>query len=282
MLRMRIVLTTLFLMVFLFSGTSLAADKQQLVKELILKSGLRKQLDQIPRNMHDGFDRHPNVKNMPKSKLKQLSRSIDIAFNVDTIEKVFLKRLNADLSLKEVKTIIDWLSSPLGIKITQLEEEAISPEAEQEKVMSLNKLLTDPAAPNRLKLLQRFETATQSTDVTTDLLLNLQIAIIYAASSAMAAHNPPSFDKVTEMVYKNRPQVKEMVSQNAISNFLYTYQDLSERELEQYIAFVESNIGLKYYEVVMNALSESMISASKKLGESIAELSVGDQSPSNI
>ena len=84
------------------------------------------------------------------------------------------------------------------------------------------------------------------------------------------------------MVYKNRPQVKEMVSQNAISNFLYTYQDLSERELEQYIAFVESNIGLKYYEVVMNALSESMISASKKLRESIAELSVGDQSPSNI
>ena len=186
------------------------------------------------------------------------------------------------MSLKEVKTIIEWLSSPLGIKITKLEEEAISPEAEQEKVMSLNKLLTDPAAPNRLKLLQRFETATQSTDVTTDLLLNLQIAIIYAASSAMAVHNPPSFEKITEMVYKNRPQVKEMVSQNAISNFLYTYQGLSLRELEQYIAFVESNLGLKYYEVVMTALSESMISASKKLGESIAELSVGDQSPSNI
>ena len=282
MLRIPNLTIWVIFMVFLLPADSQPIEKKQLVQELVLKSGLRKQLEQIPRNIHEGFDRHPNINHMSQRKIRQLSRSIDIAFNVDTIENVFYKRFNKDLSIKDIQTILTWLNSPLGMKITRLEEQAISSEAEQEKTLSLNKLLTDPKAPNRLKLLQRFETATNSTDITADLLLNLQIAIIYAASSAVSVDNPPSFEKITERVYKNRPQVKEMVSQSSISSFLYTYRDLSDSELEQYIAFVESQIGLKYYEVVMKALSESMISASKKLGESIAQLTVDDQPPSSI
>jgi len=252
-----------------------AAFDSRMVQELIIKSGIRKQTEQIPQDVREGIQQEQRLKQDPEMETAELEAAIERSFNPKRMEDQLHDDIGKNLSTEEIREVLNWLDSPLGIKLTRLEEEAASPAVKQEMDHALQQLIKEPGTPERLKLLQRVEKALHSTDAAVDMILNIQIAIISAISAMTPAQPCPTFEQITEMVYKNRPQVKQVISQQVIGGFLYTYHGVSKRDLETYIAFIESPVGSKYQRVTLKALSDALTLSSKNFDKAVGELIVG-------
>lgn len=252
-----------------------AAFDSHLVQELIIKSGIRKQTEQIPQDVREGIQQEQRLKQDPELNSAELEAAIESSFNPRRMEDQLHDDIGKNLSTEEVQEVLNWLDSPLGKKLARLEEETASPAVKQKMAHALQKLIKDPGTPERLKLLQRVEKALHSTDAAVDMILNIQIAVI-SAISAMAPGQPhPTFEQIAETVYKNRPQIQQVISQQVIGGFLYTYHNVSKGDLETYIAFAESPVGSKYHQVTMKALSDALILSSKNFGKAVGDLIAG-------
>jgi hypothetical protein len=259
-----------------------AAFDSRLVQELIIKSGMRKQVEQIPQDVLEGIQQEQRLKQDPEMKAAEFEAAVESAFNPKRLEALLHEDIEKSLTTEELREVLNWLDSPLGKKLTLLEEKAASPAARQKLAHALQQLLKDPAAPERLKLLQRVEKALHSTDAAVDMILNIQIAIISAISTMTPAQPRPTFEQITEMVYKNRPQIQQLISQQVIGGFLYTYHGVSTGDLETYIAFIESPVGSKYHTVTMQAFSDALIQSSKNFGEAVGEMIAGQDNRPRI
>lgn len=258
------------------------AMDNRLVEELIVKSGIRQQIEQIPINVREGLRQEQGRLQDFENKMAKLDAAIDSSFNPKRMEVQLHDIIGKNLRVEDIREVLKWLDSPLGQKLTRMEEAAAEPAAKQEMALALQQLIKDPGAPQRLRLLQRVENALQSTDAAVDMVMNIQIAIL-SALSAMAPTQPrPSFEQLAELVYKNRQQVQQVISQQVISGFLYTYRDVSDQDLETYIEFIVSPIGSKYHKVTMQAFSDVMITCSKIFGKAVGELLTGKEPSSEI
>ncbi|MEW6672079.1 MAG: DUF2059 domain-containing protein [Thermodesulfobacteriota bacterium] len=248
-----------------------AAFDSHLVQELMNKSGIRKQVRQIPQDIRAGIQQEQGLKQNPEMGIADIDAAIESAFNPKRIEALLYSDIGKNLSTEEIQKVLYWLDSPLGKKLTRLEEEAASPAANQEMTQALQQMNNDSGVPERLKLLQRIEKALLATEIAVDTILNIQIAIISAISAMSPAPNPPNFEQITEMVHKNRLQVQEVICPQVISGFFYTYRDVSNEDLQTYIAFIESPTGRKYHQVIMKAFSDALIFSGKNFGKAVGE-----------
>ena len=259
-----------------------AAFDSWLVREVIIKSGMRKQIEQISQDVLEGIQQEQLLKQEPEMKTAELVAAIENAFSPKRMEARLQDDIGNNLSTQELREVLNWLDSPLGKKLTRLEDKAASPAFKKEMTHALQQLIKDPGAPERLNLLQRIETALLSTEAAVDTILNIQIAVISAISAMAPAQPCPTFEQIAEMVYKNRPQVRQVISQQVIGSFLYTYRDVSNGDLETYIAFIESAAGGRYHQVAMKAFSDALILSGKNFGEAVSELIAGQDDRSNI
>jgi len=261
-----------------------SADKDRIVQELMEKSGIQEQVRQIPLSFQYSFRQNSRLKQLPNEYYKPIEDAISEAFDPQIILRKIEQRLNKNLSEKEIEKTLEWLNSVLGMKITELEKESAKPGAMQDQASNMQALLNDPDAPERLKFIQRIEKATRSTDIGTDLVLNMQISLLLALNSLAQPELQKTYEEIAAIVNTQRNAVKEALSQQAISGFLYTYRDLSNAEFEQYITFIESDTGRKYHDVSLNALSDALIAACQKYAEHLGSLAgEGEaQKPSKI
>jgi len=252
-----------------------AAFDSHLVQELIIKSGIRKQTEQIPQDVRDGIQQEQRLAQDPELNTAELEAAIESSINPRRMEYQLHDDIGKNLSTEEIQEVLNWLDSPLGKKLARLEEDAASPAVKQKMTHALQQLIKDPGTPERLKLLQRVEKALHSTDAAVDMILNIQIAIISTISTMAPGQPHPTFEQIAETVYKNRPQIQQVISQQVIGDFLYTYHNLSKGDLETYIAFIESPVGSKYHQVTMKALSDALSLSIENFGKAISELIAG-------
>jgi len=261
-----------------------STDKDQMIQDLVEKSGIQEQVRQIPLSLLYSLRQNMQLKQLPENYIKPIENEISEAFDPQIILRTIEQRFHENLSHKEIEKTLVWLNSSLGMKITELEKESAKPGAMKDGASDMQALLNDPAAVERLKYIQRIEKATRTTDITTDMVLNMQISVILALNSLAPPEQQKSYEEVTAFVNTQRNAVKEALSQQAISSFLYTYRDLVDAELEQYITFIESDAGRKYHDISLKALSEALVAASQKYAEYLGTLA-GErdaQKPSKI
>jgi hypothetical protein len=78
--------------------------------------------------------------------------------------------------------------------------------------------------------------------------------------------------QVMRQLEQARPQFEQGSQQEMFISSLFTYQTLTDDELDQYIEFYKTAVGQKYMKVVTDALSASIQNASKLLGEKVGTM----------
>jgi len=73
-------------------------------------------------------------------------------------------------------------------------------------------------------------------------------------------------------IEKTRPHLEAAMKSQVVVTFLYTYRSLSNSELEKYIEFAGSEIGLKYHRTTIAGFKKALIDGSIRWGNSIGEL----------
>lgn len=183
-----------------------AQDQHEaLVQELYVKSGLEKQIQEVPRSIQAGLDQPlmtgDRLPKPPQQVMPLMKALAPEAFAPEKLKAAVLPEFGAKLTTQDLKTILKWLDSPLGIKCSQLEEDASTAEAYTESHNYVESLKNSPQTAERLKVLRKFDAAVQATKTNSEIAINLQVALCLgyqcepAKGAAAATRRYPTRDR---------------------------------------------------------------------------------------
>ncbi|MEJ2658212.1 MAG: hypothetical protein P8012_13640 [Desulfobacterales bacterium] len=269
---------TILLMIFLLMVPIIAHAQNQndLIQSLYLKSGMDKQVKQLPLLIRAGveqaFKEDDRINQLPRHTKSAISASIQEAFATKRLKKTIIKEMKVSMTVKDLNKVRKWLDSPLGKKCTRLEEAASTPETLSEIKKFAAQLQHMPPASNRLDILRRLDAAVKATKTNVEITMNTQLAVAFAVVKALPLEQQVPLNDIAAQLEKNRPQVEAAMKTQTLLFALYTYQDLTNAELEKYIQFATSPAGTKYHGATISGFKKALLDGSLKWGESIADI----------
>jgi hypothetical protein len=258
----------------LFSSTVCSAALRatpQLTQELMAKSGLNKQVANIPKLVLYGLDgaRRQTEQPLNLEVYENLKSAILSSFRPDEILKTISQHVDSDLNKYDIEAILQWLDSPLGRKITALEESTSTPEAYLSMMSRKDELLKNTARVEKMKAL---DAAIKETEFNLDLQINMQIAIASSIAAALVPDNNMVFERISAAAEAGRSKMEPHVREETLVSQLYTYQTLTDAEIDRLIAFSSSDLGQIYYDATSQGFKIGFMNASRKLGKALMQI----------
>lgn len=266
---LKVLLTAMLLMQ---TGLCVAAEKKadpQSIQTLMVKSGLDKQLEQIAPMVQAGIDQQNQESGaLSPAELEELNGFAAMAFDAKALKESVQKHVQANLSGTDVRAALAWLRSPLGEKITKLEEEASTPAAYAEMQKIAGSLTGNSG---RVALVRKLDNEVKATENGVAVVMNTQIAIVAALTSGMAPEMRPTMEKIEKEMLGKRDQIKSAIEGGTILSLLYAYRGLSDAEISKYIEFAGSASGKKYHAITADGVKTALKNAAFVLGRLIAQ-----------
>ncbi|MBU0729560.1 MAG: hypothetical protein KKE17_04755 [Proteobacteria bacterium] len=245
------------------------AATQDLAREFFIQSGLQNEIGQLPNHIKTSFaEGRKGPIRMSDDDFRGLERIIDTAFAPEKIQSAVVRRITA-VDEVTLNNALNWLNTPLGKKIVEIEMAASTPEAYKEQDILAEQQINSLGTKERLNLLLKLDEAAQSTDFAVDMQLNMQIAMVSALYSSMPDTPEVSIDQIAEEARASRFKLKAIMSQRVIAGSFYTYKTLTDLEIQQYINFLNQNSIQQFYTIVMTALNDAFVVSSKEMAEAI-------------
>jgi len=195
----RILIALCAFVFLLHPGLSRAAVNEtdkQLIQTLMRKSGLDKQLEQIPAMVQAEVEQtQQQQKVFPQSELPNIKRLVAVAFDSKALNNAVRAHIQTNMTGKDIEAALIWLNSPLGEKITGLEEAASTPQAMAEMQSMAGGLAGNKA---RVEKLKRLDNAVQAIESNVRMALNMQVAMTIAMTATMTPDQQPSIDLIIQ------------------------------------------------------------------------------------
>ncbi|SEM71207.1 hypothetical protein [Nitrosomonas marina] len=242
------------------------ASQDVLIDKIIVVSGLRKQIDHVGEKLLED--------------IHQSSKKPDDPILVEEIEKIvteiyrpefFLSQLRNSLKQNfkyaQLETLVQMYSTPLMQKITQIESRELDLGALE---VFIENLVRTPLSTNRLRLLQDLEAVTRTTEFVTELSICTRRALLMGKvngdTEAMSA-----FDS---NISAQKIEIRDTTYQGVIFIMAYSYQELTNMELNEYIQFYQTAEGKLFITETVDTLIEAFQAKSLQTGRRIAELAI--------
>jgi hypothetical protein len=250
-----------------------AVDREALVKDLIKLSGLEQQIKQIPQQVLIGFEK--DGKKLPPAQYQTLRRMLNQSFNPVALQTHVHKRLRAELDPVVAKKSLEWLKSDLGRRITKLEEAASTPQALKELQGYAAHLKASPPSQERLTLARQVDFATHATENNVEIIEASTFSIAAAMDATLPQDKRQGQDRLRILTDRQRPKWREASQDMTLVSLLYTYQRLTDQELERYVEFLETDIGRQYNNAASDALKDALYVAIERMSQRLTDILAG-------
>lgn len=273
-MKAKTILFTIFL--FMLPIIVHAKNQNELIQSLYLKSGMNKQIKQLPllilASIEQALEKDDRINQLPRHTKSAISGSVQEAFAPEHLKKIIIKEVKESMTVKDLDKVLKWLDSPLGKKCTRLEEAASTAETLFEIQKFAARLQQAPPPTNRLDILRRLDAAVKATETNVEITMNAQLAVAFAIVKSLPLEQQGPLEDITAQLEKNRPQVEAVMRSQTLLFALYTYQGLTNSELEKYIQFATSPAGTKYHVATISGFKKALLDGSLKWSESIANI----------
>lgn len=246
------------------------------VQELMIKSGIEKQTSSFPDHIRAGMQQArrqgQGQPDMTDTEYAALEDAAAKAYNAGAIRAAVAREFATGLTAADINAALAWLDSPVGARITRLEEAASTTAAYTAMQAWARGLREGDIAPARLERVRRLDRAIRATEFGVNVAVNTQLAIVAAfMATRPAAEQAQAFEAMKAQLDQSRDQLFQATQQETLASLLYAYRDLADADLERYIAFSESPAGRKYMEVAMKGFDRALVDAARNAGRLIAE-----------
>lgn len=284
MSRTDFVLRSLFMMVGMALSAAVPlsfADSAEKVDELIVKSGLQRQIGLLPEVVSASFEQRmnqdPNIKSEEASRIREaISQSVTPAVMLESIKG----HISSQLTEPDLDAVLAWLNSPLGIQITAMEENASSAQAFTELQNYAMGLQSNPPDPARVEVLQELDRTARMTEFSVGMKKDMIIAMTDAMVTA-SGRTDINREELLSSLESSHSQIEDGSAQEVLITGLYTYQTLTVDELKEYVAFYKSPAGQKYANVITVGLLDALNKSSKDMGENLGKV-IEEQNASEV
>ena len=204
---------------------------------------------------------------------------VDRLYAPDTLRAYFYEGFPEDrLAEDRAAEITAFFSSDLGERIVEGELtawEAITDQAVEDAANEVYFQHLAEANP-RLELLDRFTEVNGFVDFNVMGALNANFAFLRGMSDGGAYERPIPEDMILTQVWQSEPDIREDTILWLYSFQLMAYADLTDEELEAYIAFSESEAGQLYNSTVFAGYDAVFSEMSYRLGNAAALFMTGE------
>lgn len=252
-----------------------ASSPDKVIAEILAISGMKKTLDHMPENFLTGFhnglmeaaqkDREGKV---PADLLQAMDNSAKDAFKTSSFTAHVTRALRKDYDEHAYRELLADLSTPLARRMGELESRGAP---SKQEIADFNaQLANKPLSPQRLELLHRLDVASRTTDMLSTVILTISKSTIGGIASANGNCVTEQQIKQAQLVMQARVNQSrsnlEIAAQNELA---FIYRDVSDEDLEKYLAIYEKENSRHIHDVVFDAVVEEFGQDSDRLGRGI-------------
>lgn len=244
--------SSILLSVFLFmvSTAGICQSENVLFNEFLDESGLRVQLLELSLIFVEQFEEE--AADFDDETRRIIREKITQEFNDDLVIKDALEFLSINNNAVHMAAVRDWLNLPLTVKMNELELDANSPERETEREAFLNALQNSPPPQQRIDSILEFDEITDATYQTVSIITDLYLALIKTMNPYQPGSQRMDEDETEQIRQSIMTQLLPMYENVTIAMNLFTYRNVSDEELNEYIEFYKTESGQWFVDISYN------------------------------
>jgi hypothetical protein len=268
MKRIFISLTFSFLAICFYCAPTSAGIHQDLVKEYIRLSGMEEIISTFPEQL-DLMNSQRLLTSKTPEEDKKLNEMMKEAFDIEIAMRDLNTFLLENTDIAFLRDLLQWLDSPLGKKIKNEELKSSGAEHQADMLRFMADMQTTPPEQERIALIQDLEETLHLSDLTTIIVIEMIQGMTQAVNFSLPEEERQSEEEILEEVASLAPMLKESFRQQMIMTSFYTYRNISDSDLRDYIRFYKSPTGQKEIDITGKALSSVLKQWFFNIGQSL-------------
>lgn len=265
--------------VALWAGLSVAAaavpppvdidTAAQLYQEAAIREQVRASLSSMPAHIRKLFQGNTSTPLTPKQ-LDAVNVAAVRAFRIDVFEAPALSAFAANLDADTLKKAEAFLATDAGKKMVAADLGLASlSDAEAEKVM--NGDTAAPTTPQRNVLVEKLERAERSSESTVQILLTMGTAVAAGTAIGSGMDPGPVEARARKSGEASRQSLEENLREEMRRYMAYGYRDVSDADLKQILAFLQTGAGKQYISAYLASLGAGFNAMGRRCGEHLGE-----------
>jgi hypothetical protein len=215
------------------------------VDELLELAGLRAQLGALAAGIRAQLQAARG--RLSPEDLATVDRIAARHFDAETLYARIRLELGRHVNAAGLAQALEWYRSPLGRRITRAEVAALTAERD-----------TIPwPSENRVALVQELDERGGAAETALDVAIALARGLARAAEPVRPAHLRLSPEHLEAQLAQARTETLAPTRIACLQNMLFSYRDLPDAELAEYVRFVESRAGQWYVTTMHQALVDA-------------------------
>ena len=249
---------------------AIAADVRR-TDELMRASGMHGRLAMVQAEVLGSIVERTDLRPEDRAPMAEI---LGATFKPAKLQESATRELRRLLSAQDEDEALRFLGTELGRRITRLLALAIADDAAGGHP-ALAKSQWSTASQQRRDLLGRLASAVSYPEAVADGYISMTTSIEYAAS---LASKPTDTEKtvhaymiarIRNRLERFRPELVRVARETSRSSLAYAYRDLSDEDLDRFVAFAESPAGLRFSDASMKAMAHAFIVAQEETGTAI-------------
>jgi hypothetical protein len=242
--------------------------KTDLVRESITLSGMDHFIATFPRNI-DMLSQQGTFSSGNTEIDNKAIGIIKNSFDPISARKQLIWYCKKHMNNKMLGDVMPYLRSPVGRKITQAENEALSPEFQAGLLVYAQNLQQNQPPQERVVIIEEFIEAADMVDSAIDIAMELFEGITISMNLASPKENQIDESRIRSLVERIRPTIEKQMEQNIRISTYYTYRNISNEEIMTYIDFLYSESGSQFNKIGTKAITHVLLEYFTKVGKKL-------------
>ena len=268
-------IASIILLVFLQCNLAFASEEKvglslKQANQFMTYSGMDELIQSLPQSMSQQLNLHRLmlIRDMTQDEAKQAVSKAISQVDGATIAINYLTRNNKAQALSDA---LDFLASPLGLRISHEEKAASSPDGQLAMQAYAKQLLEISPTKARETLIKQLSTALNAEQVVLEVMKGTVFSILKVAetinSQALETLRPEIESEWRQM----KPALRNQLAQYMVMSSHYGYRNISSKDLKEYMAFLATDSGKAYWhagiEVIDLYIKQFVIELTKAMVE---------------
>lgn len=243
---------------------------QQRVERIMDLSGINAMVSQAPVLAEDQV-RSISIFVVDKDEMDGFSKLATKIFDSSRLHKAISGSLLRDYDAEKYQQILDALNSPIARRMTHLELDASSPEMRSKINEYADSIRGDVPWP-RIELIRDLTDASEMVEAMVDVRMGWYESLVRSQNSLLPFEWRAADEHLARTLRDLRPQVMRNAREWLLVNSLYTYRNVSDYELLQYVELYESEAMRWFSKVANRALVDAYKEADAEWAKGVTEL----------
>ena len=214
------------------------AAPSPVIQEFMELSGLHQQLEWMAVNTRSQLQAQLGA--LEAEERASVDRVAAVAFGAQRLQGLVSESLSARVDDAKVAQAAAWFRTASGRKIIAAEIAAAMPQAQEEIARFARGRATNPIDPKRVERLQRLDEAAGSSEFSFDVLVAVGEGMRRGAEPFLPVERRRAMGTPDREIASARPKAIEQLRATTLISLEFAYRDISDAELDGYLAFLSS------------------------------------------